>query len=191
MSRPQLFLSEADHGLQLSAADYAEADFQPPWKYERAKGTLIVLPPPGFDHELIAGRLRSYLGAYEISHPELVDYIFQESWLTVDEESDRRPDIGVYLKSNSEVFRTPERRPDLIFEIVSPGPDARDRDYVQKRAEYERRGVSEYVIVDRFEHRLTVLTLQDGHYIEQVLQPSDAYSTEMLPGLRIPLLDII
>ena len=191
MSKPQLLLSNADGGMQLSAEDYAEADFQPPWRYERALGRLTVIPPPGFEHELAASRFRSHLGAYELAHPKRVDYVFQESWLTVNDETDRRPDIAVYLKSAANLEQTPERVPNLIFEIVSPGPDAHDRDDTDKRAEYKERGVQEYVIADRFEHSLTVLQLNDGRYAEHVLQASEEYTTPLLPGLQIPLANII
>ena len=57
--------------------------------------------------------------------------------------------------------------------------------------EYERLGVREYVIVDRFDHRLTVLTLKDGHYSEAWLGSKDVYTSPLLPGLSIPLAGVI
>lgn len=191
MSKPQLLLSNADHGMRLSAEEYAEADFHPPWGNERAEGNLIVNPPPGFEHFLVAEYFRDHLGQYRLNHRDVVDHIFEQSWFIIDEETDRIPDITVYLQSETATESYPHLVPDLFFEIVSPGPDARDRDYNQKRTEYERRGVCEYIIVDRFEHRLTVLTLVDGHYAEHVLQPSEAYTSPLLPGLQIPLADVI
>ena len=58
-------------------------------------------------------------------------------------------------------------------------------------AEYERIGVREYVIVDRFDHRVLVLTLQNGEYAEAELGPNDFYTTPLLPCFEIPLSDII
>ncbi len=191
MSKPQLIVTDADDGLELSGADYAEADFQPPHRYERAHGRLVVIPPPGHHHHVVAGYLRKYLGAYEISHPEIVEFVFQESWLSADEATDRHPDIAVYLRSESSNQEIPQRVPDIIFEVVSPGPDAHQRDYVQKRREYESIEVSEYVIVDRFEHRVTVLRLAEGRYQETTLSSSDDYSSPLLPGLLIPLHEIV
>lgn len=78
-----------------------------------------------------------------------------------------------------------------IFEIVSPNPADRRRDYEEKRADYQRIGVREYVIVDRFEHRLVVLVLEDGAYRESTLGPNDTYASPLLPGLEIPLDGII
>ena len=57
--------------------------------------------------------------------------------------------------------------------------------------EYERIGVREYVIVDRFDHRLLILRLEAGRYTETELGPDDSYTTPLLPGLEIPLADII
>ena len=117
--------------------------------------------------------------------------IFQESWTAIDEDSDREPDIAVYLTNAEPQPEIPERVPELAFEIVSAGWENRRRDYEEKRAEYEQIGVLEYVIVDRFDHRVTVLRLVDTRYVEHLLKPSDSYSTPLLPGLVIPLRDII
>jgi Uma2 family endonuclease len=81
--------------------------------------------------------------------------------------------------------------PELIFEIVSPVAADRRRDYEEKRAEYQRIGVEEYVIVDQVEHRLLVLRLQDGQYVEKELGSNDTYRTDLLPGLEIPLEEAI
>jgi Uma2 family endonuclease len=78
-----------------------------------------------------------------------------------------------------------------IFEIVSPGWENRCRDYQEKRMEYERLGVLEYVIVDRHDQRVTVLRLVERKYQEQLLKPSDSYRSPLLPGLEIPLEPII
>ena len=51
--------------------------------------------------------------------------------------------------------------------------------------------MSEYVIVDRFDHRLTVLTLNDGVYSESIFGADDVYVSQLLPGLEIPLEGII
>ena len=191
MSKPQLFITDADAGLELSADEYAEADFQPPCKYERAQRRIIVLPPPGHDHHVIAGILRDHLGAFRLAHPNVVEHVFQESWLRVDDDTDRHPDITVYLQANSPGEEIPARVPDIIFEIVSPGRPAHDRDYVAKRNEYETAGVQEYVIVDRFEHCVTVLRRDGEKFVESTLQDNDEYTSPLLPELRIPLKGIL
>ncbi len=45
-----------------------------------------------------------------------------------------------------------------MFEIVSSEAKDRRRDYVEKQADYHRVGVREYVIIDRFDRKVTVFT---------------------------------
>ncbi len=190
MSKPQLYVTESDAGLELSCEEFAEADFQPPFGYERARRRIVVIPPPGFEHSLIKDHFRDYLGAYRLENRELVDHVFSEPWFQIDDSTDRTPDICVYLTKPEETEKHPRRVPDIIFEIVSP-ESPHDRDYKEKRKDYERQGVKEYVIVDRFEHCVTLLQLEDGKYSQTRLSNTDSYTTPLLPGLQIPLKGIL
>lgn len=189
MGKSKLILTPRDGGLELSREEYADAETTPPWRYERANGRLVVMVPPGHDHHSTVQPFRDYLGAYRLAHSDVVEYVFQESWTAVDQDTDRLPDIAVYLRGRDD--RIPERVPELVFEIVSESNQDRKRDYDEKREEYQRLGVREYVIVDRFEHRLTIFRIQDGYYGETILGPDDTYTSPLLPGLEIPLTGII
>lgn len=75
---------------------------------------------------------------------------------------------------------------DLALEIVSPGSEARTRDYEHKRRDYARAGIAEYWIVDPQEDQVTVLVLQDKIYVEHgVFRPGDEATSVLLPGLCI------
>ena len=97
----------------------------------------------------------------------------------------------MYLHNQDAQQQIPQRLPEIVFEIVSPGNDAHDRDYVEKRNDYEQAGVQEYVIVDRFEHRVTVLRRDGETFVESTLQDDDEYTSPLLPGLEIPLQGIV
>ncbi|MER3431919.1 MAG: hypothetical protein C4288_00435 [Leptolyngbya sp. ERB_1_1] len=57
--------------------------------------------------------------------------------------------------------------PLLVIEIVSPGETNRSRDYIDKRNQYQDRGIPEYWIVDPQIQTVTVLKLNEaGIYIE-------------------------
>ena len=71
--QPVLQLGPHDHGRFLSAAEFAEAAYAEPWKYEREQGRLIVMPPDGPGHDRGSEPVRDYLGAYRLAHPDLVD----------------------------------------------------------------------------------------------------------------------
>jgi Uma2 family endonuclease len=94
MSKPTLYLGKADHGLALSHREFAEADGQEPWRYERVNGKLVVMAPAGHDRSVTGKPLRNELGTYETTHPEVVDQVISEAWIFIDDETDRIADIG-------------------------------------------------------------------------------------------------
>jgi Uma2 family endonuclease len=189
-TKPTLHLGVADHDLRLTREDFAEAHYEEPWRYERVKGRLFVMPPAGPDHQRPNNRFRDYLGAYALEHPEIVDCVFSEAWIAVDKSTDRIIDIGVYLLSSKTESLRPSQPPDLAFEIVSGGGEDRKRDYVDKRAEYFQAGIREYVIVDRFEQRVTILRRSRGRFNESQLGPTDTYTTPLLPKFKLPLKEL-
>lgn len=184
-------LGPADVGMHFTRDEYAEAEWAHGCTFERANGRLVLMPPAGYDHRVTSEPIRDCLVVYKVAHRDLVEHVFEEAWTVIDEDTDRIPDIAVYLRTRFEGQRIPERVPELIFEIVSPGRTNRRRDHDEKRDEYERLGILEYVIVDRFDHELTVLRLVEGKYEEQILKPSETYRNPLLPGLEIPLQPII
>ena len=191
MPTASLTIRPTDAGSELSREEFAEAEFTEGYRYERHEGRLVAMPPPGETHHFVVEPFRTRLGAYSLQHPEIVEHVLQDSWVQIDGDTDRIPDIAVYLRSDAEPLPLAERVPELVFEIVSPGWENRRRDYQEKRAEYERLGVQEYVIVDRHDQRVTVLQLVEGKYQEQLLKPADTYRSPLLPGLEIVLQPII
>ncbi|WP_435009583.1 Uma2 family endonuclease [Tundrisphaera lichenicola] len=189
-TRDRLHLGREDHGRLVTTDEYAEADFDEPWTYERVGGRLVVMSPEGTGHVLQSEPWRDRLGAYSLSHPGVVQAVVSQAWLRIDEQTTRIGDIGVYLGGEPESLDIPRQVPELMFEFVSPSKADRARDYVEKRADYQRAGVREYVIVDRFEKRVTVLTLVDGAYRERVLGMSETYTTPLLPGFSVRLAEV-
>lgn len=182
-----LKLGPNDEGRALSADEFASAEFEGPWRYERVEGRLVVALPAGPIHNDNAKPWRKVLGLYWGLHPEVVDDVVYECWLRIDERNDRIGDIGVYLVKEGPHAPMPGRVPDLVVEVVSPDRVSRERDYVGKRDDYHKFGIREYVVVDRFAHRLTVLAYAPGGYVERTLTPAETYTTPLLPGLAIPL----
>jgi Uma2 family endonuclease len=187
----RLILGPEDHGRFVSADEYASADYREAWKYERVDGRLVVMAPDGFDHQVTAEPWRDRLVMYYVNHPDRVQHVFSNPWVRVDRGTDRIGDLGVYLIPERPVPDPPDRPPDLMFEIVSPGREAQERDYIQKRAEYYECGVREYIVVDRFTKQVTVLTHTPQRYEERVLTLTDTYTTPPLPGLSIPLSEVL
>lgn len=185
-----LVLGPEDHGRAVSSADFAEAEFREPWKYERVGGRLQVMPPDGQRHIEGTSPWWRDLVAYWIGHREIVELVVPSAWIRVDDGTDRIGDIGVYLVADAPP-PIPDRIPDLMFEVVSPGRVSRDRDYIQKRDDYHRFGVREYVIIDRSKGTVTVLEYAPDAYLERVLAATDEYRSPLLPGLTIRLAEAL
>ncbi len=188
--RPVLQLGRNDEGRPVSSEEFAEAEFDEPWKYERLDGRLVVLAPSGEEHIDATDPWYERLFLYKLAHPAFVQRVVSEAWIRVDRGTDRIGDIGVYLVPDGPVPRIPDRVPDLMFEVVSPDRISRDRDYVRKRADYHKFGVREYVIIDRFKPAVTVLTREPAGYAERILIRGDTYTSALLPGLAIPLSEV-
>jgi Uma2 family endonuclease len=186
----RLTLGPHDQGRLVSDEEFATADYVEPWKYERVEGRLIVMAPDGEEHVNLTEPWRDWLVAYKLAHPDVVQKVVSQAWLRVS-GTDRIGDIGVYLASDHPAPPIPDRVPELMFEIVSPGTEARERDFVEKRADYYRIGIREYVVIDRFEQRVTVFTHAAGGYDERVLTQVDTYTSPLLPGLEIVLAEVM
>jgi Uma2 family endonuclease len=187
-----LRLGRADDGRLVSAEEFADADYDEPWKYERVDGRLVVMFPDSEAHDGRSEPFRDHLGMYRITHPGIIDFVVSDAWVRINGLIDRIGDIGVFLRptDGSTAPSRPKRVPELMVEVVSQTARDRCRDYVEKKAEYYGVGVREYVVVDRFDSKVTVLTHEAGGYTERILTASDAYETPLLPGLRIPLSEI-
>jgi Uma2 family endonuclease len=187
MQETALNIGQQHAGMKLTSEEFAAADYQPPFIYERVKGRLVVMSPAGPEHRLVSRPFRRELGLYWGQNPNLVDDVDVEGWVTTSPDDDRIPDICVYLAGDSSSERVPRRVPDLIFEFVSADRSDQERDYIDKRAEYHTIGVKEYVIVDRFKRAVLVLTWQKNDYAEHLLADGGEYATPLLPGLKVSL----
>jgi Uma2 family endonuclease len=75
----------------------------------------------------------------------------------------------------------------IAVEFVSAGRRNRRRDYEEKRDEYEKAGLDEYWIIDRFERTLTVVQYRGKKPAVRTYRESDAYESPLLPGFIVPL----
>ena len=191
---PGYLVSPEDHGKLVSREEFWELRDAAGWKIERAGGKIVVMPKTGRPHRRCAYAYRFHLSRYWVAHPNLVRDFEAERWVLSGDDTDRFPDAAILLKDSPLAgdHLDPDRVPDVLFEFVSPGRDAHDRDYHEKRTEYHSLGVREYVIVDPGEARVTVLRWEPAGYAEAaVLGPGDTYTSPLLPGLEIPLAEAL
>jgi Uma2 family endonuclease len=82
--------------------------------------------------------------------------------------------------------------PLLVIEAVSPGESNRERDYVAKRKQYQKRSIPEYWLIDRIQQTVTVLELSVGIYRELgVFRGSDPIQSAVIPELSLTAEEVL
>ena len=161
-------------------------------RYELVRGELVELPPESRLNSTIAIRvLLALLAAgveVELIHPGKCEV--QVPVLQPSDAANRYPDLVVL---RPEHLPLTQRRltitrdmppPRLIVEVVSPGKTNRDRDYVQKRAQYAAIDVPEYWLIDPIAQTLQVLSLaENGYQAVGVFEAAGAIASVEFPDL--------
>ena len=148
-----------------SVAAYRNIEFRGPF-VELNDGFLEVLPMPDWMHQTILGVIWALLRDHLVDGRRGSAVMPPFNLHTVAEQY-RHPDVMYLLPAHANRFR-PEHwdYADLVVEIVSEGKRDRERDLVEKRAEYAAAGVPEYWIVDPAARTILVLILDGTSYRE-------------------------
>ncbi len=154
---------------------------------ELVDGRLEILPMPTWLHQMILDflldRIKQHLRETQSGGKVLMAPLPTRLFA----RTIREPDL-LYVQADhfpKNVRGYPDKI-DLAVEIVSSGTEARQRDYVDKRADYAKAGVSEYLIVDPEELLVTVLTLAGTAYkVAQECRPGDVARSLLLPGWEV------
>ncbi|NET60643.1 MAG: Uma2 family endonuclease [Symploca sp. SIO2E6] len=157
--------------VKLTFEQYLEYDDRTDNRYELCDGELIPVPPESQETYGIA----RFLFVQLLSLAELERIFTHSLELQVQGNPQNRfPDLVVVNEVHLELM---DKRititlnmppPPFVVEVVSPYRNQNDdnyrRDYIEKRQQYERRGIPEYWIVDPIAQLVTVLVLVNGKY---------------------------
>ena len=142
-------------------------------RYELTNGELVEMPPESDENVIIARAIDRALS-------DIVGFrrvrTHQLALEMPGQPKNRFPDITVLqpkhleqLKASGQsAIRLDMAPPMLVVEVVSPGADNHRRDYIEKRNQYEWRGIPEYWIVDPVKEQVTVLFLTANGYEKSV-----------------------
>src|SRR5260221_9980787 len=178
-----------DHGRTISLKAFEFAKVEEGYRFELARGYIVVSEIPDYDHAMRLAFIRSQLGYLHVRNPDSL-HVALDAWscklVIPDWESERHPDIAVYLQlpagpKDRTMWRT--WIPELVIEVVAD--DSRDRDYTQKRDEYWTLGVKEYWIVDAKLKRVLILKRGRTQWTETTLGPDGVCETKLLPGFKL------
>lgn len=190
LTRTKTKLGPDQHGRKMSLKAFEFAATEPGYLVELARGYIVVSEVANYYHAMQITAILECLWAYKISHPHLIHAILGSmecKLLIPDWESERHPDIAVYLsrpigKKDRTIWRT--WLPELVFEVVSES--SRDRDYTEKRDEYWTLGIKEYWVVDAKRLQLLILKRGKSDWIEKTLGPKGVCETKLLPDFKLP-----
>ena len=192
MSTTRIQIGPADVGRRMTLAEFHEADEQPGYLYELARGVLEVTNIPGDSHGQIVDNIHEWFSQYRRQHPRLIRRIGHGSdirYIIPELESDRHPDLAIVFRDTPR-DASRRQRALLAVEVVSPGNRARKRDYETKREEYLAIGLAEYWIVDPKQLQITVLIRQGEAWAERVYRGDDLIESHLLPDLGCRVSDL-
>ena len=182
MATTTLRIGPADQGRAMTLDEFLDAEEEPGYLYELARGVLEVTEVPNDPHAQIEWNILRALSLYDQVHPGVIHRCGASGstrlWIP-GMISGRNPDVSVVLKGAPKDLRS-RRVPALAVEIVSEGSEVRD--YETKRQEYLVYGLFEYWVVDPGARKVTVLIRDGGAWVERVAQGDQAIPSLVLPG---------
>lgn len=178
--------------------EWTEEDY---WRFsfermvELSNGCLEFLPMTSVWHEIIVRFLADRLLHY-VAERHLGDVFRAPVEIRLWKGEIRQPDV--FWLNREEVarlrrlqFKGQPRSTELVMEIVSPGPDAVERDYLTKRQVYARARIFEYWIVDPEQQQISLLVLDGENYTTVGEYAAGAIvESRRLPGFKIAIDDV-
>ena len=188
MATVQTRIGPADHGRKMSLEEFLEAEEQPGYLYELARGVVEVSGVPGDLHFQVVDNLHELFSDHRRQNPNLILRIGRGGdvqYIIPEMETDRHPDLAIVFREAKRDFKG-RRMSVLGVEVVSPGSTARKRDYVDKRVDYLAFGLLEYWIVDPIEKQVKVLARRElegvASWEERIYRDADLIVSGLLPG---------
>ena len=177
--------------VSLDAEDWLRLGL-PEGRCEFVDGEIVELPPESEPNEALADYLLIALFQagipFRLIKPGRCEIVVEK--LAAPDPRTRIPDLVIL---QPEHLPLTEKRllitlemppPAIVGEAVSPGKRNRERDYERKRAQYAKRGIPEYWVLDREEEKVTILELEGEQYREfGVFRGSDRLSSPTFPEL--------
>jgi len=169
---------------KLCARDLDDLPHEWDTRYELVGGVLFVSRRPSTEHQETITHVVVAL------HPPvntLGGKVLPEAGVLWEEDGGDNvaPDVVVVLPDRLAIVQQKLRgAPNLVVEVLSPGPEAERRDLYAKRDLYFRRGVAEYWVMDLGARTLRRMTRGSSDWVEETLPESAVVRTPLLPAWR-------
>ena len=165
-------------------------------RYELVDGELFLMPPASFLHSDIIDFIADLFKVYAIENNLDFKVKTGDVGVRTGINSSRIPDIsvidGIAWKSHRrDQTAVIESGLLLAVEVVSPGAEQIERDYIDKVTEYQNSGIPEYWIVDPIEQKISILLLEKEGYIKTVFTKDDVIASVTFPQLKVTTDEIL
>ena len=155
-------------------------------RYEVIDGELFVSKAPSIEHQIVSSNLNAEFVLY--LRANAIGKVVPTPGIVFGEIDGVIPDLVFVSNSTLERIRTGPRltgAPDLIVEILSPGPDNQRRDRVAKMHLYAKFRVLEYWLVDPQSCVVEVHTLEGNSFRKTgAFSDKDELTSDLLPAFR-------
>ncbi len=177
-------------GVKLTYDDFLLFPEDDGLRHELIDGVHVVSAAPNTRHQRVLVNLVFLVRGWLEEHP--AGQVFVAPFDVVFSRFDVvEPDLLYMSNERAAAILTEQHAagaPELVVEVVSPG--TRRQDETIKRTLYERRGVSEYWLVDPGAERIRVYRHHAGRFEPPITLSRDAgdtLTTALLPGLQLSL----
>jgi len=153
-------------------------------RYEVIDGELHVAKQPSYHHQYACGRLLRFLDEW---NDRALGIAITAPGLIFAEDDDVAPDlVWVSRQRARHVFGEDGKlhsAPDLVIEVLSPGPTNEQRDRQAKLKLYSRRGVQEYWIIDWQKQQAEIYRRSGGELaLIKTIYREETLDSPLLPG---------
>lgn len=163
-------------------------------RYEIIDGELHVSKQPHYYHQRVCANLTFLLETW--CRKTGLGEVTGAPGLIFAEDDDVAPDIVWGSFSRLKTILQPDGKlhaaPELVIEVLSPGPRNESRDREVKLKLYSRRGVSEYWIVDWIARKIEVYRREQAQLnLVSTLFDPDVLTSPLLPNFSCLLADLL
>lgn len=157
------------------------------FRYELIRGVPIRMPPPGFQHGKLVGKVFRWLDTFVVAGD--LGQVVTDAGFLLEEEPDilMAPDVAFVraerLPPEPEQVGYLTIPPDLAVEVISPSESAAD--VAAKVAEYHRLGVP--LVWAFFPRRRVVGVFRVDRVPREVGPEGEVDGEDILPGFRLPV----
>lgn len=183
-----------DIKTRMTFGDYLTYDDGTDNRYEWIDGVLVAMATESEFNEWLSLALQLYFINSGLARPRLVKRFNCELEVPVlqpKQARNRFPDLVVLRPEHIELtqkrltIRVNMPPPILVVEVVSPGKANRERDYEEKRAQYEAREIPEYWLLDPEQEKVTVLTLERELYHSATFAGDEKVVSSIFPEFSL------